>query len=158
MKNIVRARNYRKPQPSKVQAQTPARTVRLAIQDLRGKPIAEFDLPQAFYEAMAANAAQTGITLGDWVIDAINQSLDAMPDNHAATNAICENESAIMASNALMLMLFDRIELDASGAEVNDSPGYIGGLVHLIDSVQCRLNAAHDGVRAISFPVREVAK
>ena len=134
------------------------RNIWLTIQDTHGNLFADVYLPKPIYDAMVSNAIQTGIPLGDWVKDAIKQSLDAIPTRPSVVNALCENESAIMASNATMLMLFDRIELSASGAEVHNSPEYIGGLVHLIHSVQDRLTAAHAGVQAISFPKREVAK
>ena len=49
------------------------RNIGLTIQDTHGNLFADVYLPKPIYDAMVADASKTGISLGDWVKDAIKQ-------------------------------------------------------------------------------------
>ncbi len=144
MKNTVRVRNHRKPQPAKVQAQTPGRTVRLSFQDSHGKPFAEFDIPKVYYDAIVADASKTGISLSAWVEDAIVKSTPAPAPARAFHVDFNQLEDAKNQSNALLTLLAERIEFqslsDSSGGE--NTGEFAVGILHLISQTNTRLNAA----------------
>ena len=111
-------------------------------------------------ETEFAHLMQLGVSgpvrSGDIIAAAVREKLSPNPE---IIRALSENEHASMASNALLTLLVERTDYQASlSLAVESSTEFAEGLHQLSLAVQQRLTASMQAVDAILFPHHEVAK